>query len=222
MCGQWWSDYCADRFYNHPPYESAYAVIAGKEATLRVFVLFQEDGQRNSGYVSQSAFSRHAVVVNGTRRNIAFYQLNGEHGIGTAYSEFVDTVGVSVFGSKSEMTGAVLFVKDSKKFASYGHGGPARNTMVELTSAQCDNMDPCPWKPSLYRIVVSSKAICLCLMVRPSLTDCLWLQDSEDVRFVNLQGQGVSNTSMVFDLNGGEGFSTPRGEWPAIYFRSPK
>ena len=199
MCGQWWSERCADRFYHHPAYESAYAVIAGAEASLRVFVLFQEDGQRNGGYVSQSPFSRHAVVVNGTRQEVSFYQLNGEHGIGTAYSEFVDTVGVSVFGHKSEMTGAALFVRNSRQFSSYGHGGPAAQGAATLAAAQCDGMDPCPWEPSLYRIV-----------------------DSEDVRFVNLQGQGYSkDNKMMFELHGRERFLSPNGSWPSIYFRSP-
>ena len=154
---------------------------------------------RNGGYVSQSPFSRHAVVVNGTRQEVSFYQLNGEHGIGTAYSEFVDTVGVSVFGSKSEMTGAVLFVRNSRQFSSYGHGGPAAQGAATLAAAQCDGMDPCPWEPSLYRIV-----------------------DSEDVRFVNLQGQGYNeDNKMMFELHGRERFLSPNGSWPSIYFRSP-
>ena len=50
---------------------------------------------------------------------------NGEHGTSTAYSEFVNTSNVSVYGCKSEGSGAVIFVRDSDSFASYSHSGLA-------------------------------------------------------------------------------------------------
>jgi len=54
MCGQWWSLACRARFFNHPPYRHAYVRVEGEAATVRMFVLFQEDGARNGGDVSQS------------------------------------------------------------------------------------------------------------------------------------------------------------------------
>ena len=59
---------------------------------------------------------------------------------------------------------------------------------------------PCPWVAGLYRVV-----------------------DSENVRLVNLQGQFHSSAcSMVFELHNGTGVSAPRGDWPAIWFRTIK
>jgi hypothetical protein len=74
------------RFKEHPPYNSAYVRILGAEATVRMFVFFQEDGGLNNGGSAQSPFSR-KLVVNGTRRDVSIYMLNGEHGSSTAYSE---------------------------------------------------------------------------------------------------------------------------------------
>ena len=66
---------------------------------------------------SASPFSR-KLLVRGTRQPVAIYQLNGERGTTIAYSGFIDTANVSVFGCKSEGSGAVLFVRDSTSFAS--------------------------------------------------------------------------------------------------------
>ena len=87
MCGQWWSPTCAARFYHNKPYENAYLRIEGEQASIRVFVFFQEDGQRNNGNAAQSPFTRKLLVRN-TRKRVSFYMLNGEHGHSTAYSEF--------------------------------------------------------------------------------------------------------------------------------------
>jgi hypothetical protein len=43
VCGEWWDDRCSARFDAQLPFEQAYALVTGEEATLRVFVLFQED-----------------------------------------------------------------------------------------------------------------------------------------------------------------------------------
>jgi hypothetical protein len=121
--------------------------VEGAEATVRVFVFFQEDGAMNDRGHSASAFSR-KLLVNGTRRDVSVYQLNGEHGTSmlprgtrsmvgvwcgcssaalrmlsatpmtsrtntgsvTAYSEFLNTSGVSVYGCKSEGSGAIIMV----------------------------------------------------------------------------------------------------------------
>jgi hypothetical protein len=163
-----------------------------------VFIYFQEDGHWNDGWQSQSPYNR-KLVVNGTRHPVAIYQLNGEHGKSTAYSEFVDTDGVQVFGCKSEGAGAVIFVVRSTNFASYGHGGAA-NTRDEssLDPASCDGMAPCPWQPGLYRIV-----------------------QSDNVRFVNLQGQFESKKSVAaFEVYGSRNFSSVGGQWPSIWFRT--
>lgn len=68
--------------------------------------------------VSQSPFNR-KLLVNGTREPVAIYQLNGEHGVSTAFSEFVNTTNVEIYGCKSEGAGAVLMVVNSTGFASY-------------------------------------------------------------------------------------------------------
>jgi hypothetical protein len=87
MCGQWWSPTCAARFFHNKPYEHSYLRIEGEHASIRVFVFFQEDGQRNNGNAAQSPFTRKLLVRN-TRKRVSFYMLNGEHGHSTAYSEF--------------------------------------------------------------------------------------------------------------------------------------
>ena len=181
MCGQWWSHACAARFYHHPPYAEAYMRVEGESATLRLFVFFQEDGQRNNGEVSQSPFSR-KLLVRHTRQRVVIYQLNGEHGHSTAYSEFRNTTGVEVFGSKSEQDGAAIFVRDSSNFSSYGHGGPARvNAESPLAPRNCDNLSPCPWRPALYRIVNSS-----------------------NVRLLNMASNGIDrHNNMVFEQRSG-------------------
>ena len=74
----------------------------------------------NNGVVSQSPFSR-KLLVNGTRGEIAIYQLNGEHSVTTAYSEFINTSGVAVYGCKSESSqslSAVIVVRSSTNFSS--------------------------------------------------------------------------------------------------------
>ena len=48
--------------------------IEGAAATLRVFVFFQEDGGMNDGGRNSNAFIR-KLVVNGTRHEVAIYQL---------------------------------------------------------------------------------------------------------------------------------------------------
>jgi hypothetical protein len=197
VCGEWWDDRCSARFNAQLPFERAYARIEGGDATLRAFALFQEDGIPNNGAKSQSPFSR-KLLVRDTRHPVDIYQLNGEHSTSTAYAEFRNTTGVSVYGCKSERRGAVIFVRGSSNFASYGHGGAAHETKPSLGPDECDGMSPCPWKPSLYRIV-----------------------DSENVRFVNLQQQFYSSTSsMMFDVHDGSNSSAPPGEWPSLWFRS--
>ena len=178
MCGQWWSQACADRFYHHPPFRDAYVRVEGEAAALRIFVFFQEDGQRNNGEASQSPFSRKLLVRN-TRQRVVVYQLNGEHGHSTAYSEFRNTSNVEVFGSKSEQDGAAIFVRDSNNFSSYGHGGPAQvNGNRPLDPRNCDNLSPCPWGPGLYRI-----------------------SNSSNVRLLNMASNGIfKDNNMVFEL----------------------
>lgn len=198
MCGQWWSSHCAARFYHHPPYPHAYTRIEGDVATARVFVLFQEDGVRNGGAASQSPFYR-KLLVNGTRERVTIYQLNGEHSTTTAYSEFANVSGVEVFGSKSEMEGAVIFVRDSHGFSSYGHGGPARAPTTPLPPEQCDGQAPCPWLPALFRVV-----------------------NSTNIRFVSMQGQtGSPNWRMLFEAtSAGAQLSSAVGDYPSLWKRS--
>ena len=95
VCGEWWSARCSRRFYEPPPLAVTHSRIEGETATLRLHVFFQEDGN-NDGALSTSPFNR-KLLVNGTRQPIAIYQLNGEHGVSTAFSEFVNTSGVQVY-----------------------------------------------------------------------------------------------------------------------------
>ena len=205
MCGQWYGTDCMLRFLNHPPHVSSYARIEGAEASVRVFVFFQEDGGMNDKGRSASPFSR-KLLVRGTRAPVQIYQLNGEHGQSTAYSEFVDTANVSIFGSKSEGGGAVLFVRDSTSFASYSHGGLAScNAYSPLPPGMCDKLAPCPWRAALYRIL-----------------------NSTDTRLVNVLSMGVNNRSgMVFESNGkppphGVNRTAGFGDMPAVWFSTPQ
>jgi hypothetical protein len=85
VCGEWWNSRCSRRFYEHPPLALSHARIEGAEATLRLYVFFQEDGAgsgsgpNNNGMVSQSAFNR-KLIVNGTRCNdrcYVYYEVDG-------------------------------------------------------------------------------------------------------------------------------------------------
>lgn len=199
-CGEWVSGTCGTLRSAQVPYNAAYARIGGADATIRIFAFYQEDGVANNGLESQSPDSR-KLLVNGTRGEIAIYQLNGEHSISTAYSEFVNTSGVAIYGCKSESSmtlSAVIMVKSSINFSSYGHGGAAHVSSAPIGPDSCNGMAPCPWNASLYRIL-----------------------DSENVRFVNLQGQFfAASSSMVFEVHDGVSVSSPNGEWPAIWFRA--
>lgn len=199
-CGEWLANGCSARRNGQLPYAHAYVRIEGEAATLRVFVFYQEDGLGNSGAETQSPFRR-KLLVNGTRSEVAFYQLNGEHSASTAYSEFVNTSGVAVYGCKSESSGtltAVLFVRSSTDFASYGHGGAAHVSATPIGPESCNGMAPCPWPASLYRVL-----------------------DSDNVRLVNLQGQFYAGAStMLYEQHNASSCTSRPGDWPAIWFRS--
>ena len=121
ICGQYWGGECSRRFFAQKPYHNAYTRIEGEETTLRMFVYFQEDSQNSVGLTSQSPFYR-KLLIEGTRRPIDIVQLNGEHSHTSAYTEIVNTTGISVLGCKSERDGPVIFLRASRRFASYGHG----------------------------------------------------------------------------------------------------
>ena len=64
----------------------------------------------------------------------------------------------------------------------------------------CFACSPCPWRAGLYRII-----------------------DSDNVRFVNVQGQFYSaHSSMVYEEWRNTSVSAPEGEWPALWFRTPE
>jgi hypothetical protein len=201
VCGEWWGDGCARRRIAQIPYTHAYARIEGPVATVRVFAFFQEDGVANNEIQSQSPFSR-KLLVNGTRKAIDIYQLNGEHSVSTAYAEFVNTSGVAIYGCKSESSqslSAVIVVRGSNNFSSYGHGGAAHVSDSPIGPESCNAMSPCPWVTSLYRVL-----------------------DSDNVRFVNLQGQFFSaQSSMMYEVHGATNVSARKGDWPALWFRTP-
>ena len=201
VCGQWFSTACNERFLAVQPKTSACVRIEGEHATARVFVFFQEDGGMNDKGRSESAFSR-KLVVNGTRNEVAFYELNGEHGSTSAYSEFVNTSGVRVYGCKSEGGTAILFVRASTNFASYAHSGLASaNAFYPVPAKNCDGLSPCPWGDTLYRIV-----------------------NSTDVRLVNvMEMYSPSNTSgLVFELAPDGSNRSCVGDFPAVWFSSPQ
>jgi hypothetical protein len=199
VCGQYWGDQCRDRFFAQLPYNNAYTRIEGENTTLRMFVYYQEDSQNSVGLASQSAFYR-KLLIEGTRKQIDIVQLNGEHSHTTAYSEFVNTSGVSVLGCKSERDGPVIFLRSSRHFASYGHGGAAHEIAAQIPAKQCNGQSPCPWSPSLYRVL-----------------------DSADVRFVNLQMQFyAASNSMMYEEHDGVVSLAPKGEWPSLWFRTPE
>ena len=199
LCGQYWGSDCSARFYAQVPYDNAYTRIEGERTTLRVYVYFQEDSENSVGTASQSAFHR-KLLIQGTRRPIEIHQLNGEHSHTTAYSEFVNTTGISVLGCKSERDGPAIFLRSSKQFASYGHGGAAHEILIKLPAKECNGQSPCPWSPSLYRVI-----------------------DSDDVRFVNLQMQFyAASNSMMYEEHDEQVFRAPKGEWPSLWFRTPQ
>ena len=112
------------------------------------------------------------------------------------------TVAPQVFGSKSEQDGATIFVRNSDGFSSYGHSGPAAvHGSKPLLPANCDGMDPCPWKAALFRIVNSS-----------------------NVRFLNMDSNGIrADNNMVYELFAdGRNATTALGDFPALWFSSAK
>jgi hypothetical protein len=201
-CGEWLGGGCGALRAAQLPYNAAYGVIAGADAALRIFSYYQEDGVANNGAESQSPFSR-KLLVNGTRGEISIYQLNGEHSVTTAYSEFINTSRVAVYGCKSESSlslSAVIVVRTSTNFSSYGHGGAAHVSGAPIGPESCNAVAPCPWNASLYRVI-----------------------DSDNVRFVNLQGQFyAAASSMMFEVHDGVAVSAPPGDWPAVWFRTPE
>jgi hypothetical protein len=199
LCGQYWGIKCSERFFAQVPYRNAYTRIEGEATTLRMYVYYQEDSENSVGTKSQSAFQR-KLLIEGTRRPIEIHQLNGEHSHTTAYTEIVNATDVSVLGCKSERDGPVIFLRNASRFASYGHGGAAHEILNELPARECNGHAPCPWSPSLYRVI-----------------------DSDDVRFVNLQMQFyAASNSMMYEKYGDEVVTAPKGEWPSLWFRTPQ
>ena len=199
LCGQYWGDQCSERFFAQVPYRNAYMRIEGEATTLRMYVYYQEDSENSVGTTSQSAFQR-KLLIEGTRRPIEIHQLNGEHSHTTAYTEIVNATDVSVLGCKSERDGPVIFLRNVSRFASYGHGGAAHEILSKLPAQECNGHAPCPWSPSLYRVI-----------------------DSDDIRFVNLQMQFYAGSnSMMYEKHGGEVATAPKGEWPSLWFRTPQ
>jgi hypothetical protein len=199
LCGQYWGSKCSERFFAQVPYRNAYTRIEGESTTLRMYVYYQEDSENSVGTQSQSAFQR-KLLIEGTRQPIEIHQLNGEHSHTTAYTEIVNATDVSVLGCKSERDGPVIFLRNASRFASYGHGGAAHEILNELPAGECNGRAPCPWSPSLYRVI-----------------------DSDDVRFVNLQMQFyAASNSMMYEKHGDEVFTAPKGEWPSLWFRTPQ
>ena len=81
-----------------------------------------------------------------------------------------------------------------------GHGGAAHEITTRVPAKQCNGRSPCPWSPSLYRVL-----------------------DSDNVRFVNLQMQFyAAENSMMLEEHGGSTVVAPKGEWPSLWFRTPE
>ena len=131
---------------------------------------------------------RHMLVANSTR-GVRLYHFNPEHSVANANSEFRDSSGIRVFGTKSEGHTATLWVRNCSDVMHSGHSGNAVPLQC-LPGPLCSKWHPspcaCTWggTPSLFRV--------------QGCRDCrfanLWSYTKKPPGFVSFFGEGGGST----------------------------
>ena len=155
----------------------------------------------------QTLRHRH-VLARGTREPLAFYMLNPEHSRADYMVEFVDVRNVKVYSVKSETLGAKgprdltpVLVRDSARFAIYGHGGNAS----------------APEGEPLYRIVNSAGFVLANFGYQffpPAVPPEEWYMVEERLPDGTVVRTPATEFFALYKRGGGRGAAEPRGRRP--------